>query len=234
MLHIGLCYQVEEDEETLVSEDSRSSVRVARKGQWRPALQTIAEVDSFKLSSRGVPEGRLPATGVPTAGLPAGRLPAAGVPAAWVPSAVRSAAAPAAEQRAFLHGGMVMHTKRSLSLFLVPFVSSPVLFFSVAIMEVWNEIRSATARPPNRHRTSRSAPPSSASPPQGCLGRRSEPDSVGLTAVAATGPRYWDPRLSCAGIGAVVESREGPRRITFFVGVVRDLRVHHFVLFVSF
>ncbi|KAJ8460574.1 hypothetical protein OPV22_033500 [Ensete ventricosum] len=39
---------VEEDEETLVSEDSRSSVRVARKGQWRPALQTIAEVDSFK------------------------------------------------------------------------------------------------------------------------------------------------------------------------------------------
>ncbi|RZS03375.1 hypothetical protein BHM03_00033566 [Ensete ventricosum] len=41
-------FTVEEDEETLVSEDSRSSVRVARKGQWRPALHTIAEVDSFK------------------------------------------------------------------------------------------------------------------------------------------------------------------------------------------
>ncbi|THU59368.1 hypothetical protein C4D60_Mb07t01420 [Musa balbisiana] len=39
---------VEGEEETTGSGDSRNSVRVARKGQWRPALQTIAEADSFK------------------------------------------------------------------------------------------------------------------------------------------------------------------------------------------
>ncbi|URE40066.1 hypothetical protein MUK42_33031 [Musa troglodytarum] len=39
---------VEGEQETIGSGDSRNSVRVARKGQWRPALQTIAEADSFK------------------------------------------------------------------------------------------------------------------------------------------------------------------------------------------
>ncbi|XP_009411047.2 uncharacterized protein LOC103992876 [Musa acuminata AAA Group] len=39
---------VEGEEETMGSVDSRNSVMVARKGQWRPALQTIAEADSFK------------------------------------------------------------------------------------------------------------------------------------------------------------------------------------------
>lgn len=56
-------------------------------------------------------EGRLPAAGVPTGRLPAG----AGLPTGWVPpaaglpSAVRAAAAPAAaaQQRPFLHGGML-------------------------------------------------------------------------------------------------------------------------------
>jgi hypothetical protein len=66
-------------------------------------------------------EGRLPTAGVPSGRLPTSGagLPAAGVPSAGLPAAVRAAAAPAAaaEQRPFLHGGMVRSSSSHLLCF---------------------------------------------------------------------------------------------------------------------